>query len=154
MEIDDKMKQVMKRIFLFLLFAAGVAVAGAQSQEYPRIEPRPRVKNQHHELKAENPRQEAKDRWYDHLLHDTIREEELSLYPMDYWDPYPIESAVPMSSVVVVKEDNKPRKIDIIPYKVRSGWFTISNGQAQNWSPFPDAYLDARTLSFPHSGRM
>ena len=27
--------------------------------------------------------------------------------------------------------------------------FTLSNGQAWNWSPFPDAYLDARTLSFP-----
>ena len=24
-----------------------------------------------------------------------------------------------------------------------------TNGQAWNWSPFPDAYLDARTLSFP-----
>ena len=27
--------------------------------------------------------------------------------------------------------------------------FNLSNGQAWNWSPFPDAFLDARTLSFP-----
>lgn len=143
----------MKRIFLFMLFAASVAVAGAQSQEDPRIEPRPRAKIQHHELKAENLRQEAKDRWYDHLLRDTMQLNESSFYLMGYGESYRIESPIPMSSVVVVKEDNKPRKIDIIPYKVRSGWFSISNGQAQNWSPFPDAYLDARTLSFPHSGR-
>lgn len=25
----------------------------------------------------------------------------------------------------------------------------LSNGQAWNWSPYPDAFLDARTLSFP-----
>ena len=25
----------------------------------------------------------------------------------------------------------------------------VVNGQAWNWSPFPDAFLDARTLSFP-----
>jgi hypothetical protein len=41
------------------------------------------------------------------------------------------------------------RRIDIVPYKVRSGWFSISNGQAQNWSPYLDGHLDARTLSFP-----
>lgn len=27
--------------------------------------------------------------------------------------------------------------------------FGLSNGQAWNWGPYPDSFLDARTLSFP-----
>ena len=27
--------------------------------------------------------------------------------------------------------------------------FMLSNGQASNWGPYPDSYLDARTISLP-----
>ena len=56
---------------------------------------------------------------------------------------------ISMSSLMEIRTKYALRRIAIVPYKVRSGWFSISNGQAQNWSPYPDGHLDARTLSFP-----
>lgn len=44
-------------------------------------------------------------------------------------------------------------KLELFHYKALGGSVGFSNGQAQNWGSFPNAYLDARTLSFPHSGR-
>ena len=55
---------------------------------------------------------------------------------------------ISMSSLMEIRTKYALRRIDIVPYKVRSGWFSISNGQAQNWSPYLDGHLDARTLSF------
>ena len=52
---------------------------------------------------------------------------------------------ISMSSLMEIRTKYALRRID----KVRSGWFSISNGQAQNWSPYLDGHLDARTLSFP-----
>lgn len=141
----------MKRIFLGLLLIAAAAVAAAQPQGDESL----RRAVEGRELKPTNPRQEERDRWYEAFREpDSLGLESLTLFPLGFFVPTePVEIVAPMSSVVRIQLKNKPRKIDIIPYKVRSGWFTISNGQAQNWSPFPDAYLDARTLSFPHSGR-
>ena len=56
---------------------------------------------------------------------------------------------ISMSSLMEIRTKYALRRIDIVPYKVRSGWFSIYNGQAQNWSPYLDGHLDARTLSFP-----
>lgn len=58
---------------------------------------------------------------------------------------------VSMTSIVAVPWENMPSRITVLENNtLRLGpHFTISNGQAWNWSPFPDAYLDARTLSFP-----
>lgn len=58
---------------------------------------------------------------------------------------------VSMTSVVVIQRENLPSRVTVIDNNtLRLGpRFTLSNGQAWNWSPFPDAYLDARTLSFP-----
>ena len=35
-----------------------------------------------------------------------------------------------MSSLMEIRTKYALRRIDIVPYKVRSGWFSISNGQA------------------------
>lgn len=39
---------------------------------------------------------------------------------------------ISMSSLMEIRTKYALRRIDIVPYKVRSGWFSISNGQAQN----------------------
>ena len=52
---------------------------------------------------------------------------------------------ISMSSLMEIRTKYALRRIDIVPYKVRSGWFSISNGQAQNWSPYLDGHLDDRT---------
>ena len=65
--------------------------------------------------------------------------------------PVKTKPTVSMTSVVVIQKENLPSRITVIDNNtLRLGaHFTLSNGQAWNWSPFPDAYLDARTLSFP-----
>ena len=62
-----------------------------------------------------------------------------------------VKPSVTMTSVVVIQKENLPSRVTVIDNNtLRLGrHFTISNGQAWNWSPFPDAFLDARTLSFP-----
>ncbi len=57
---------------------------------------------------------------------------------------------VTMTSVIVIPGTLPSRVTVINNNTLRLGQkFNLSNGQAWNWSPFPDAYLDARTLSFP-----
>ena len=65
--------------------------------------------------------------------------------------PMKVKPAVSMTSVVVIQKENLPSRITVIDNNtLRLGQhFNLSNGQAWNWSPFPDAFLDARTLSFP-----
>ena len=59
--------------------------------------------------------------------------------------------AVSMTSVVIIPQHALPARVTVLDNNtLRMGkHFNISNGQAGNWGPFPDAYLDARTLSFP-----
>lgn len=77
----------------------------------------------------------------------------LTPWKPDYRTMSPIQSKpnVSMTSVVVIQRENLPSRVTVIDNNtLRLGsHFTLSNGQAWNWSPFPDAYLDARTLSFP-----
>ena len=56
-----------------------------------------------------------------------------------------------MSAVNNYEKAYLPSRITVIDNNtLRLGQhFNLSNGQAWNWSPFPDAFLDARTLSFP-----
>ena len=65
--------------------------------------------------------------------------------------PMKVKPAVSMTSVVVIQKENLPSRVTVIDNNsLRLGsHFNLSNGQAWNWSPFPDAFLDARTLSFP-----
>lgn len=60
---------------------------------------------------------------------------------------YPWESE---TSVVQVR-NHLPEHIDVprnIPRRIATSLW-ISNGQAWNWGAYPDAFLDARTISVP-----
>lgn len=77
----------------------------------------------------------------------------MSPWKPDYKTMAPVKTkpSVSMTSVVVIQKENLPSRVTVIDNNtLRLGQhFTLSNGQAWNWSPFPDAFLDARTLSFP-----
>lgn len=77
----------------------------------------------------------------------------MSPWKPDYRTMAPLgtKPAVSMTSVVVIQKENLPSRVTVIDNNtLRLGsHFNLSNGQAWNWSPFPDAFLDARTLSFP-----
>lgn len=77
----------------------------------------------------------------------------LSPWKPDYRTMAPIRTkpAVSMTSVVVIQRENLPSRVTVIDNNtLRLGpHFNLSNGQAWNWGSFPNAYLDARTLSFP-----
>lgn len=59
--------------------------------------------------------------------------------------------AISMTSLVLLPKVTLPRRVRVFEGSPRrlSRRLTVSNGQAWNWGPYPDAYLDARTLSFP-----
>lgn len=62
-----------------------------------------------------------------------------------------VTPAISMSSVVLIEGNEFPSRIDVINKNTlrifnRVG---ISNGQAWNWGPFQNSYLDARTISLP-----
>lgn len=71
----------------------------------------------------------------------------------DYRTMSPIKTkpVVTMSSVAVIQKENLPARVTVIDNNtLRLGQhFILSNGQAWNNGPFPDSFLDARTLSFP-----
>lgn len=77
----------------------------------------------------------------------------LSPWSPDFRTMEPIRTrpAVSMTSVVELRQENLPRRIMVIDNNtLRLGeHFNLSNGQAWNWGPYPNAFLDARTLSFP-----
>lgn len=66
-------------------------------------------------------------------------------------DGVSVRSAVPMTSVVVVRQEYLPVRTMVLRNNtLRIGrYIIISNGQAENWGPYPDGYLDARTISLP-----
>lgn len=65
-------------------------------------------------------------------------------------EPDPVRPVVPMSSVVVITREQLPRRVHVIDNMTLLGpHFMLSNGQASNWGPYPDSYLDARTISLP-----
>lgn len=63
-----------------------------------------------------------------------------------------VREAVPMTSVVVIRRDQLPAQTTVLLNNtLRVGRrLIISNGQAENWGPYPAAgHLDARTVSMP-----
>lgn len=62
-----------------------------------------------------------------------------------------IRPAVPMSSVVVILQEYLPVGTMVLRNNtLRVGRHMIlSNGQAENWAPYPAGYLDGRTISLP-----
>ena len=68
---------------------------------------------------------------------------------IDWHSPQP---KISMTSPYTTGRRELPSRVFIIlPNNTLEAWgrVNISNGQAQNWGPFPNSYLDARTLSFP-----
>lgn len=64
------------------------------------------------------------------------------------WRP---KNAPPPTPVILLRNPNAQTALvfDNNVLRLRRGNVGLSNGQAGNWSPYPDGYLDARTLSFP-----
>ena len=71
----------------------------------------------------------------------------MSPWKPDYKTMAPVRTkpTVSMTSVVVIQKENLPSRITVIDNNtLRLGQhFNLSNGQAWNWSPFPDAFLYA-----------
>ena len=59
---------------------------------------------------------------------------------------------ISMTSLVTGMHRERPERVFVVlPNNTLEVWgrVNVSNGQAQNWGPYPNSYLDARTLSFP-----
>ncbi len=68
---------------------------------------------------------------------------------IDYHTHQPLIS---MTSLVTGMRREQPERVFVIlPNNTLEAWgrVNVSNGQAWNWGPYPNSYLDARTLSFP-----
>lgn len=136
----------MKR-HIFLLMAAALVTgfaAEAQNRESdPRLEPESRI--------SFKPDTVIRHTTPGFTLPDSLAH--LSPWRPDYRTMAPVKTKpkVSMTSVVEIQRENLPSRVTVIDNNtLRLGpHFSLSNGQAWNWSPFPNAYLDARTLSFP-----
>ncbi len=139
-------------IALFVL--AGLAVAAAQ--ERPAQEQRPQ----------ERPPQERPPQERQEFRPATTPPEPLyrlpdSLAGWTVWRPaaadepereaLSVREAVPMTSVVVIRREQLPAQTTVlINNTLRVGRrLVISNGQSENWGPYPTGHLDARTISMP-----
>ena len=123
----------MKKSSLFLLVALAAALT-ALGQE-PKFE-----------FKRDTLRRHAGFALPDSMTHlSPMKTETMRLLPVR------AKPMVSMSSVIAIRRENLPDNVTVLNNNtLRLGpQFNLSNGQAWNWSPFPDAYLDARTLSFP-----
>lgn len=118
------------RVLPALCFVTGVVRAQSPEPEFPKIDSLPRD---------------------GFVVPDSLAM--LAPWKPDFRSMEPIRTtpAVSMTSVMETRIENRPRHIVVIDNNtLRLGrYVNVSNGQAGNWGPFPDAYLDARTLSFP-----
>lgn len=67
-------------------------------------------------------------------------------------DRHSAHPLISMTSLVTGMRRELPERVFVImPNNTLEAWgrVNVSNGQAQNWGPYPNSYLDARTLSFP-----
>ena len=80
---------------------------------------------------------------------DSLRMSDIYLPDLPDMDGYRPQRAVSMSSVLIAPK--LPGRVVVTNgFRIGRAWsVTISNGQASNWGPYPNSYLDARTLSFP-----
>ncbi len=133
----------MKRILsTFLLALAAIAAAQAQQpQEQPPQERQP--------FRPGTTPQQPLYRLPDSLAGWTVRRPAAD--EPDY-EAVSVREAVPMTSVVVIHRDQLPAQTTVLLNNtLRVGRrLIISNGQAENWGPYPAAgHLDARTVSMP-----
>lgn len=67
-------------------------------------------------------------------------------------DRHSVRPMISMTSLVTGMHRERPERVFVIlPNNTLEAWgrVNVSNGQAWNWGPYPNSYLDARTLSFP-----
>ncbi|HIW66169.1 MAG TPA: hypothetical protein H9879_08080 [Candidatus Alistipes intestinipullorum] len=68
-----------------------------------------------------------------------------------YMEPLETHPVVSMSSLLTVIEEHLPAQVTVLDNNMLrlNRRFLLSNGQAWNHGPFPDSFLDARTISMP-----
>ena len=67
-------------------------------------------------------------------------------------DRHSVRPMISMTSLVTGMHRERPERVFVImTNNTLEAWgrVNVSNGQAWNWGPYPNSYLDARTLSFP-----
>ncbi len=134
-------------IALFVL--AGLAVAAAQerpAQEQPSQERPPQERQ---EFRPATTPPEPLYRLPDSLAGWTVWRPAAADEPER--EALSVREAVPMTSVVVIRREQLPAQTTVlINNTLRVGRrLVISNGQAENWGPYPAGHLDARTISMP-----
>ena len=75
-----------------------------------------------------------------------------SLWQPDYrsMEPLPVQPVVSRSSVVARREEQHPRPVRVVDnMMILDPHLVLPKGQAWNWGPYPDSFLDARTISLP-----
>lgn len=100
----------MKRIFYSLLFAGTVWTAAGQNP--------PEIKTPDRKT-AER----IEEYYLSKMLPDSVQIKAPSLYPADYFSPSTtMTPVISMSSLMEIRTKYALRRIDIVPYKIRSGW--------------------------------
>ena len=85
------------------------------------------------------------------VLPDTIVHMTPWMPSYDVMVPIGSKPVVSMTSVVLAPKSKLPARVSVFDASPRQlvRHVTISNGQAWNWSPYPDRELDARVIRFP-----
>ncbi len=134
-------------IALFVL--AGLAVAAAQERPAQEQRPQERPPQERQEFRPATTPPEPLYRLPDSLAGWTVWRPAAADEPER--EALSVREAVPMTSVVVIRREQLPAQTTVlINNTLRVGRrLVISNGQAENWGPYPAGHLDARTISMP-----
>lgn len=132
-------------IALFVLAGlAGLAVAAAQEQQ-----PQERPPQERQEFRPATTPPGPLYRLPDSLAGWTVWRPAAADEPER--EALSVRETVPMTSVVVIRREQLPAQTTVLLNNtLRVGRrLVISNGQAENWGPYPAGHLDARTISMP-----
>lgn len=133
----------MKRILSTILLALA-ALATAQGQQ-----PQERPPQERQTFRPETPPSKPLYQLPDSLAGWTVWRPAVADDPQ--YEALSVREAVPMTSVVVIRRDQLPAQTTVLLNNtLRVGRrLIISNGQAENWGPYPAGNADARTISMP-----
>jgi len=137
-------------IALFVLAGlAGLAVAAAQEQQPQERPPQERPPQERQEFRPATTPPEPLYRLPDSLAGWTVWRPAAADEPER--EALSVRETVPMTSVVVIRREQLPAQTTVLLNNtLRVGRrLVISNGQAENWGPYPAGHLDARTISMP-----
>lgn len=133
----------MKRILSTILLALA-ALTTAQGQQ-----PQERLPQERQPFRPETPPSKPLYQLPDSLAGWTVWRPAVADDPQ--YEALSVREAVPMTSVVVIRRDQLPAQTTVLLNNtLRVGRrLIISNGQAENWGPYPAGNADARTISMP-----